>query len=126
GLLPSDRLARHRVHEWLFFEQSMHLPYLATTRYLAHVVPDSRVAAELLAFLRTRGRLALSKLERRLSSGDAAGWLANGACSIADLALYPYTRMSHRGGVALDEFPAIRGWLARIEGRSDFVPLADD
>lgn len=126
GLLPADRIARHRVHEWLFFEQSMHMPYLASARYLVHVIGRTDTGAELLEFLRTRGRLALSKLERRLADPGANGWLANGACSIADIALYPYTRLAHRGGVALDEFPGIRGWLARLEQRPDFVPLADD
>lgn len=123
GLYPADRLARHRVHEWLFFEQSMHMPSLASARYLTHVIDAADAYVEVLEFLRARGQLALVRMEKRLADPEAGGWLASGACSVADVALYPYTRMAHHGGFELEGFPAVRAWLARVEAREDFVPL---
>ena len=42
---------------------------------------------------------------------------------IADIALYAYTCVAPHGGIALDCYPAIRGWLARVEATPGFVPL---
>ncbi|MGH8315555.1 MAG: glutathione S-transferase family protein, partial [Steroidobacterales bacterium] len=40
SLLPSDRLTRARVLEWLFFEQYSHEPYIAVARFLRRFHPD--------------------------------------------------------------------------------------
>ena len=123
GLLPTESMARHRVLEWLFFEQSQVLPSLATCRYLIRVAGVADQQPQVIAFLQGRGRATLDAIERRLAAPDAAGWLANGACSIADVAVYPYTRMAPQAGIDLDPWPAIRSWHARVEAREDFVSL---
>ena len=43
--------------------------------------------------------------------------------TIADVALYTYTALAPEGGVSLDPYPYIRGWLARIESLPGFVPM---
>ena len=43
---------------------------------------------------------------------------------MADIALYAYTHEAPVGGIALDDYPAIRAWLARIESRPGFVSQA--
>ncbi len=123
GLLPAEPIARHRVLEWLFFEQSQVLPSLATCRYLIRVARVADHQPQVIAFLQARGRATLDAVERRLGAPDAAGWLANGTCSIADLAVYPYTRMAPHAGIDLEPWPALRSWHRRIEARPDFVPL---
>ena len=42
---------------------------------------------------------------------------------IADIALYAYTCVAPHGGIALDAYPALRDWLARVEATPGFVPL---
>jgi glutathione S-transferase len=39
-LLPTDRLLRARVLQWLFFEQYSHEPYIAVARFLRKFHPD--------------------------------------------------------------------------------------
>jgi glutathione S-transferase len=34
--------------------------------------------------------------------------------TIADIALYAYTHVAEEGGFALEPFPNVRGWLARV------------
>ena len=55
----------------------------------------------------------------------AAGgpWLAGPTPTIADLALYSYTAHAPEGGVSLEDYPAIRDWLARVEALPGFVPM---
>lgn len=43
--------------------------------------------------------------------------------SIADLACYSYTAHAPEGGVSLDAYPNLRGWLARLEALPRFVPM---
>ena len=37
--LPTDRLARAQVMQWLFFEQYSHEPYVAVARFIARWLP---------------------------------------------------------------------------------------
>lgn len=67
---------------------------------------------------------ALALLEARLERQGPDGWVAtNTHPSIADVALYPYTRLAPMGGIELQDFAAIRAWLARIEGLDGYQPL---
>ena len=50
-------------------------------------------------------------------------FLTGAAPTIADVALYAYTAHAPEGGVALEPYPHIRAWLARIEALPGFVPM---
>jgi len=50
-------------------------------------------------------------------------FLLGDALSLADVANYAYVARAPEGGVALDEYPHVRGWLARIEATPRFVPM---
>jgi len=43
--------------------------------------------------------------------------------SVADLALYAYVARAPEGGVSLEKYAALRGWLERIEKLPGFVPM---
>lgn len=65
-------------------------------------------------------------LFERMDAGLAADglpWLAGSEPTVADLALYAYTARAPEGGVALDAYPALRAWLARVEALPGFVPM---
>ncbi|MEO1337852.1 MAG: glutathione S-transferase family protein [Myxococcota bacterium] len=55
-------------------------------------------------------------------------WLVGQAATIADLACYPYIARVTEGDFRLDPYPAIRGWLARVEQIDGFsaMPHAAD
>ena len=38
------------------------------------------------------------------------------ASPIADIALVAYTRLADQGGMGLSRFPALYGWIQRVEG----------
>lgn len=50
-------------------------------------------------------------------------WLAGASPTIADIANYSYIAHAPEGGVALDAYPNIRAWLARIEALPGFVGM---
>jgi len=69
---------------------------------------------------------AISGRLLRFMDGDlgALPFLAAGRPTIADLACYAYVAHAPEGGVALDPYPAVRAWLARVEALPGFVPMA--
>lgn len=67
-----------------------------------------------------RARDALQLLESHLNGRK---WLELNRPTIADIAMLPYVSVSHEGGIPLDEYPNIRGWIGRIKALPRFVPM---
>jgi glutathione S-transferase len=117
-LLPADRLARARVHAWMFFEQNQIEATLASARFLAAAGRD-RDAPEAFADKVTRGRAALETLERGLADGRA--FAAGEAYTVADIALYGYVHCAADAGADPRAHGQVAAWLARVEGTEGFV-----
>ena len=109
--LPPPGLARTRVHEWLFFEQYSHEPYVAVARNLVAWRREAHLYPERLDECARRGGQALDAMERRLA-GHAS--LAGDGSTIADLALFAYTHRADEGGFDLAHWPGVRAWVDRI------------
>jgi glutathione S-transferase len=122
-LWPEGIEARTEVLRWMFFEQYTHEPSLAVMRYLRYFIDNPSRHAARVAELEPEARHALGVMESRLSDN---AWLAAGMCSIADYALYPYTRTADSVGFELAEYPGIERWLARVETQPHFIPLGND
>lgn len=121
-LWPSGQRQQTEVLRWMFFEQYSHEPALAVLRYLkrfAGETADPRRIAELEA----KSRFALDVLEQRLQGSD---WITGELMTIADVALYPYTRMADEIGLDPKGWPAVSRWLRRIEARPRHLPIYAD
>jgi len=120
SFLPADPWQKAQALSWLFFEQYSHEPYIAVARFVCGWTPmDSPRRAD-LPKLRERGHAALAVMETHLASN---AWFSGNDYGIADIALYAYTCVAPHGGIELAAYPALRGWLARIETTPGFVPL---
>ena len=110
AFVPTDTWARARMYEWLFWEQYSHEPYIAVVRFqrlLGGKRPD-----EIEPRLMERGHAALARMEAALTGAD---WLVGNGPTLADLALVAYTRVAQEGDFDLSTYPAVRGWIARVE-----------
>ena len=117
--LPDERKAFGLVFQWLFFEQYSHEPFIATSRFWLQHKPDSPERTAMLAAKRDGGWAALNVMEDHLAKNN----FFVGGYSIADIALFAYTHVSHEGGFQLDDFPMIRAWLERVKAQAGFVPM---
>jgi len=117
--LPDERRAFARVFQWMFFEQYSHEPYVATSRFHLLHRPDTPERARALADRRAGGLAALHVMEQHLARES----FFVGDYSIADIALFAYTQVSHEGGFPLDDFPAIRAWLARVRAEPGWIAM---
>jgi glutathione S-transferase len=119
-LLPSDRLGRARVLQWMFFEQYSHEPYVAVARFILRYLPPNSPRRAELPRLQERGNQALSVMETHLRREP---YFAGQRYTVADIALYAYTHCAADGGFELESYPALRAWLERVRSQPRHVPL---
>ena len=119
-LLPTERLQRARVLQWMFFEQYSHEPYIAVARYILHYLPPDTPRRADLPRLHERGYQALGVMEQHLAREP---YFAAGRYTIADIALYAYTHCAADGGFQLERFPALERWLGRVREQPGHVPM---
>lgn len=118
--IPTDREARARVLQWMFFEQYSHEPYVATPRFIVkHLPADSPRHAELPERL-ARGHAALAVMETHLQTRT---FFVGDRYTLADIALYAYTHVGPEGGLDLTPYPAVGRWLRRVATQARHIPI---
>jgi glutathione S-transferase len=123
-LMPADRWGRAEAHQWMFFEQYSHEPYIAVARLWLAYAPKAELNKKrhLIGEWHEKGNAALGVMETHLKAHD---WFAGGRYSIADIALYGYTHCASEGGFDLSRYPAVGAWLARVHLTPGYVPLLE-
>lgn len=112
--LPQDPVGAARVQRWLSVAagELMQGPALARAMTIFRRGDPAPHQA--------RATALFSLLEAHLSANS---YLVGDHATIADIALYTYTSVSHEGGVSLEAYPAIRTWLQRVEALPNFLPM---
>jgi glutathione S-transferase len=118
--LPSDRLERARVLQWMFFEQYSHEPYVAVARAWLHLFGMDEERRRQLPQKQRLGYDALGVMEGHLAARE---FFVGERYSIADIALYAYTHVADEGGFDLGRFPAVRAWLDRVRAEPRHIPI---
>jgi glutathione S-transferase len=117
-LLPTDRLSRARVLQWMFFEQYSHEPNVAVARFILQFAknPDDPRLPE-----KTAGSYrALDVMETHLAT---RAYFVDEQYSIADIALYAYTHVADEANLDLGQYPAVRAWLARVKAQPGHIEM---
>jgi len=113
--LPDDAGTQAAVQRWLSAAAGP-LAFGPASARIAHLFgrqldPDSVTLA----------RQLFDRMERHLENRD---WLASTHPTIADVAMYSYTAHAPEGGIPLEPWPRLRGWLGRVEALPGFVAMA--
>ena len=109
--VPARRpLERAHVHAWMFFEQNLLEPNVGTARFWRLTGRDAE-RPEAFARHLEAGAAALGALERGLAGKE---FLVGGRYTVADCALYAYTRVAHEAGYEMGAYPAVGAWLERV------------
>jgi glutathione S-transferase len=121
ALVPADPLERARMWQWMCFEQYSLEPNIGTARYwIASLGKSESELGEKLEEKRRNGHAALAVLEQGLAGSE---FLVGERYSLADVALYAYTHVAPEGGFALEAYPSIRAWCARVAAEPGHVPI---
>jgi glutathione S-transferase len=120
-LAPESRIERAEALQWMFFEQHALEPNIGAAYFWLALVKGGRVLqTHALEDWMERGYAALQVMENHLKTHD---YFAANQLTVADIALYGYTHVAERCDFELSTFPAIRGWLRRVESAVGFVSM---
>jgi glutathione S-transferase len=120
-LAPESRVERAEALQWMFFEQHALEPNIGAAYFWLALVKGGRdLQTHALEDWMERGYGALQVMENHLKTHE---YFAAGQLTVADIALYGYTHVADRCDYDLATFPAIRGWLRRVEQTPGFVAM---
>jgi len=109
---PAETRARYGVAQWLMFQMASVGPMLGQAGHFLNYAPEPiRYAIDRYV---NEGRRIYGVLDRRLAREE---WLAGGAYSIADMAVFPWLRFPDRQGQDMAQFPNLRRWFEAIDAR---------
>jgi glutathione S-transferase len=113
--LPNDARGEARVMQWLAVSENELLYGLARARATKRFDRPFN-----LAQCQQEAHAGLNTLNLQL---EQSPWLCGETATIADVACYPYVHLAPEADVSLDEYPAVREWVARIETLPNWVPI---
>jgi len=120
-LAPEDRIERAEALQWMFFEQHSLEPNIGAAYFWLCLIKGGReLQQHALEDWLENGYRALGVMEMHLAKHRF--FVAN-HFTVADIALYAYTHLAHLCDFDLSRFPAVRGWLDRVEDEPGHVAM---
>ena len=110
-LMPADVKGRSLVMQWLMFQMGGIGPMMGQANVFFRYFPEEIQPA--IDRYQNEVKRLFGVLDHRLAAND---YLA-GAYSIADIANWCWARSYQWSGVAVDDFPHLRRWIAQIAER---------
>ncbi len=109
--LPLDLRGRTETMQWLFWQMGGLGPMLGQNHHFRNYVTE-KIPYAIDRYLKETERL-YGVLDERLADREFVA----GEYSIADMACYPWIVLHERQGQNLDDFPNIKRWFQKIQGR---------
>jgi GST-like protein len=111
--LPDGRLARKEAMEWLFWQVGNQGPMAGQLSHFVNYAPAAQQPYGKKRYGREYER-CLGVLEKRL---DGRPYILGADYSIADMIAWPWVLIAKPLGIALDPYPRVSDWRARIKQR---------
>jgi len=120
-LAPEDRIARAEAMQWMFFEQHSLEPNIGAAYFWTTLIKGGReLQSHAIEDWAENGYRALGVMEKHLARHS---FFVGPHFTIADIALYAYTHLAEQCDFDLSRFPAVRGWLDRVESEPGYIPM---
>ena len=121
-LMPESAEERAEALQWMFFEQSKLEPFISPARFFTTILPELKASrAEDIMAWQSNAQPGLDRLNAHLEHRDFM--LASGY-SLTDIALFGYVHVLEEAGLNLNDFPAIKAWIDRVEATDAYKPLS--
>lgn len=123
-LLPTDPVARWEATCWVFWQVANQGPMSGQAAHFVTYAPGAGIE---VPYARTRYVTEAARcyqvLQNRLADRE---YLAGDQFSVADIACFPWTRLSKGHGIALADYPAVAAWSERIAARPSAKAKVED
>ncbi|QWD31869.1 glutathione S-transferase family protein [Polynucleobacter paneuropaeus] len=110
--LPKSTRAKYDVLQWLMFQMGGLGPMLGQNHHFRTYAPE-KIEYAINRYTNEAKRL-YGVLDRQLSKHP---FIAGKEYSIADIAIFPWTRNWKNQGIEIDEFPHFKKWFEKISAR---------
>jgi GST-like protein len=110
--LPQSTTGKYKVMEWLMWQMGGFGPMLGQTHHFRIYAPE-KIDYAVNRYSREAARL-YGVLDRQLAGSE---YVAGNEYSIADMAIYPWTRSHRNQGIDMAEFPHVARWIEQIRAR---------
>ena len=112
ALYPSAPAARAKVDQWFFYGSSTFTPIAQQYGFFMHRSPEDVPQAK--KHFTELMRDMFGVLDKHLASNQ---YLAGDAYSIADISVYPDTRLHAKEGMGIEAFPNLSRWYDAVTAR---------
>jgi GST-like protein len=110
--LPASTRGKYEVLQWLMFQMGGLGPMLGQNHHFRIYAPE-KIDYAVNRYTNEAKRL-YSVLDRQLKDNP---YIAGKTYSIADMAIFPWTRNWKNQGITLDEYPHFKKWFEKIGDR---------
>ena len=110
--LPKSTRAKYEVLQWLMFQMGGLGPMLGQNHHFRLYAPE-KIEYAINRYTNEAKRL-YGVLDQQLSKHP---YIAGKAYSIADIAIFPWTRNWKNQGIEIDEFPHFKKWFEKVSAR---------
>jgi len=110
--LPKSTRAKYEVMQWLMFQMGGLGPMLGQNHHFRIYAPE-KIEYAINRYTNEAKRL-YGVLDQQLSKHP---FIAGKEYSIADMAIFPWTRNWKNQGIEIDEFPHFKKWFEKISAR---------
>ncbi|MCE2518072.1 MAG: glutathione S-transferase N-terminal domain-containing protein [Alphaproteobacteria bacterium] len=111
-LMPASGPGRVAVMEWLMWQMGGFGPMLGQAHHFNFYAPEKIQYG--MDRYSTEARRLYGVLDRRLAETP---WVAGDDYTIADLAIFPWSRTYERQGVDINDFPHVQAWREKMMAR---------
>ena len=112
--LPKSTRAKYDVLQWLMFQMGGLGPMLGQNHHFRLYAPE-KIEYAINRYTNEAKRL-YGVLDQQLSKHP---YIAGKAYSIADIAIFPWTRNWKNQGIEIDEFPHFKKWFEKVSARPE-------
>jgi len=110
--LPGSTTAKYQVMQWLMWQMGGFGPMLGQTHHFRIYAPE-KIDYAIRRYSNEAARL-YGVLDRQLADNE---FVAGPDYSIADMAIFPWTRSHKNQGIEISEFPSVSRWLDLLLAR---------
>ena len=108
-LIPSDERGQIEVTEWLMWQMGGFGPMLGQAHHF-NIYAKEKIAYGMERYSNEANRL-YGVLEKRLQK---ANYVVGNDMTIADIAIFPWTRTYYNQGVDIEAYPLVEAWRTRM------------
>jgi GST-like protein len=114
---PQDERGKVKVDEWVFWQMANFGPNAGQRAHFRNYAPSFIFDQRQVAYGAIRYTNEVHRLYGVLNKQLEGKDYITGEYTIADMITWPWVQNRSNPGLDIDEFPAVKAWQARVEGR---------